>query len=116
MQPSFDQLEKFGEKALYLVRCENCKKVYFERNVNALMEAVMNGEWIAIVKGFLIPSARHWIDNRSHVINIRVVSEEDQLDEVIYSLSDDWQQNLPLQQNQSREALLEEIELMEQKL
>lgn len=103
---------KHLKKISYICRCDTCQEIFFETSFNELPAVFPHQQ--AKPKKWYIKAGRHWLENgKHHQINIWLINEAENLREILFDISGNWQSLLSYHSEWTDEVLLAELDKME---
>jgi hypothetical protein len=115
--PSLLKLKAWHESTRYIVVCNTCSEVFFDISLEELGKLLTGTNtsplWSPHKQKWYLKAARHWIENQHHHIVTKLMNVEKQVDQEFFDLSADWTRGLTLEPDQSKAAMLREIEHLE---
>jgi len=109
------------EELHYLVVCETCGKIFFEKTLAAVQDLMQKGKWHPeIPQLWYVEAARHWVPQTFHSIRVYVSHKGDRT--LVKDLSAEWTAQKPSQEKRLRKditfekAMLNELNCLERQI
>lgn len=104
-----EKLSKFKFQTKYLVVCDSCLEVFGEMSVAEYLESKDSG---FTKDHWYIKAGYHWVEHEDHEINVYLVMSSGER-KLVYALSQDWREGLKKEADQSKAAMIRELQHLE---
>jgi len=107
-----DELKRYQ----YTAKCLTCGEIFFDVNLAELKHLFETGAWdIRSPMMWYVKAGYHWVENPNHIINV-ILRYPSGYEETYYALSNEWSQRLQYEPNNTKQAMLNELQKLEKQL